>query len=113
MKNFIANYPLSSSYTEAIEIVVNLLEHSNNFNDALVLYESFKKPTAIMQKAYSRILYGKAVEYVNDQQILKADLLFSKILQMPVSTVPIFPYFQVEDVHPLQNQIHLFQPVLV
>jgi tetratricopeptide (TPR) repeat protein len=93
MKNFIANYPLSSSYTEAIEIVVNLLEHTNNFNDALVLYESFKKPTAIMQKAYPRILYGRAVEYVNDQQILKADLLMSKILQLPVSTVTPYANF--------------------
>lgn len=93
MRNFIATYPSSFNYTEAIEIAVNLLEHTNNFNDALTLYESFKKPTAIMQKAYPRILYGRAVEYINDQQIVKADVLLSKILQLPSSTATPFANF--------------------
>ena len=93
MRKFIAAYPSSSNYTEAIEIVVNLLDHTNNFNDALVLYESFKNPTAIMQKAYPRILYGRAVEYFNDQQMGKADGLLSKILSLPISSVTPYANF--------------------
>ena len=93
MRKFIATYPSSSNYTEAIEIVVNLLEHTNNFNDALLLYESFKNPTAIMQKAYPKILYGRAVEYFNDQQMGKADVLLSKILSLPVSSVTPYANF--------------------
>src|SRR6185295_11949657 len=66
MRNFINDYPSSSYGTEAKEILVSLLANTNNFNDALALYESFTRPTPNMQKAYPRILYGRAVEYVND-----------------------------------------------
>ena len=93
MKSFIVTYPSSSSYTEAIEIIVNLLDQTNNFTEALVLYESFKKPTTLMQKVYPRILYGKAVEYVNDQQLGKGEELLNKILTLPVSKVTPFANF--------------------
>ena len=93
MKSFIVTYPSSSSYTEAIEIIVNLLDQTNNFTEALVLYESFKKPTTLMQMVYPRILYGKAVEYVNDQQLGKGEELLNKILTLPVSKVTPFANF--------------------
>lgn len=90
MRNFINDYPASAYNTEAKEIIVNLLANTNNFNDALTLYESFQRPTANMQKVYPRILYGRGVEFVNDQQIAKADELFTKILKLPAS--PVTPY---------------------
>ncbi|MEP7143535.1 MAG: tetratricopeptide repeat protein [Ferruginibacter sp.] len=93
MRNFINNYPSSANNTEAKEILVSLLANTNNFNDALTLYESFPRPTASMQKAYPRILYGRAVEYVNDQQIVKADELFTKILQLPASNITPYANF--------------------
>jgi len=93
MRNFINGYPSSTYNTEAKEILVNILANTNNFNDALSLYESFKQPTANMQRAYPRILYGRAVEYVNDQQIVRADELFSKILLLPSSTITPYANF--------------------
>jgi len=90
MRDFINNYPSSTFNTEAKEILVSLLANTNNFNDALVLYESFSRPTPNMQKAYPRILYGRAVEYINDQQLFKADELLTKILKLPSSN--IMPY---------------------
>ncbi|MEO6732550.1 MAG: tetratricopeptide repeat protein, partial [Ferruginibacter sp.] len=93
MRNFINNYPSSNNNTEAKEILVNLLANTNNYNDALTLYESFSSPTPNMQKAYPRILYGRAVEYVNDQQITKADELFTKILKFPASGVTPYANF--------------------
>ncbi|MCW3089302.1 MAG: tetratricopeptide repeat protein [Ferruginibacter sp.] len=93
MRNFINAYPSSTYNTEAREILVNLLANTNNFNDALALYESFSRPTPNMQKAYPRILYGRAVEYVNDQQIVKADELFTKILKLPASNITPYANF--------------------
>ncbi len=93
MQQFITSYPAAAYTTEAKEILVSLLANTNNFSDALVLYESFAKPTATMQKIYPRILYGRAVEYMNDQQILKADELFTKINQLPNSSVTAYANF--------------------
>jgi tetratricopeptide (TPR) repeat protein len=80
LKKFLADYPNSEYDTEAKEILVGLLANTNNFSDALTLYESLGKPTVAMQKVYPRILFGKAVEYINDQQIVRADELLTKVL---------------------------------
>lgn len=93
MRRFLNDYPNSENTAEAKEILVGLLANTNNFNDALTLYESFDKPTASMQKVYPRILYGRAVEYLNDQQIIKADELFTKILKLPSSSVTPYANF--------------------
>ncbi len=93
MQHFINQYPSSTYSTEAKEILVNLLANTNNFKDALALYESFKNPTPAMQKVYPRILYGRAVEYMNDQQLASADLLFSNIITMPASAVTPYANF--------------------
>ena len=69
MKKYLNDYPGSEYDTEAKEIMVSMLANTNNFAEALKLYESFDKPTASMQKVYPRILYGRAVELVNDQRL--------------------------------------------
>jgi TolA-binding protein len=91
MKNYLRDYPNSEYDVEAKEILVNLLTNTNNFNDALALYESFDNPTASMQKAYPRILYGRAIEHINDQQLLPADDLLSRVIANPLSG-NILPY---------------------
>jgi tetratricopeptide (TPR) repeat protein len=93
MKKYLNDYPNSEYDTEAKEILVNLLTNTNNFAEALKLYESFDKPTPSMQKAYPRILYGRAVELINDQQVNRADELLVKILTLPASTVTSYANF--------------------
>ncbi len=93
MKKYLNDYPNSEYDTEAKEILVSLMANTNNFADALKLYESFSKPTASMQKVYPRILYGRAVEYINDQQIQRADELFTKVLAQPTSSVTPYANF--------------------
>lgn len=93
MKKYINDYPGSEYDTEAKEILVNLMANTNNFAEALRLYESFSNPSASMQKVYPRILYGRAVEMVNDQQLKQADELFSKILTLPTSSVTPYANF--------------------
>jgi tetratricopeptide (TPR) repeat protein len=92
LQKFINQYPNSTYNKEAKEIMVSLLANTNNFTDALALYQSFEKPTATMQKVYPRILYGRAVELLNDQQTNKAEELFTSIIQLPPSAV--LPYAQ-------------------
>lgn len=91
MKKFIGDYPNSEYDTEAKEILVSLLANTNNFSDALSLYESFKPPTAAMQKVYPRILFGRAIEYVNEQQLTAADDLLDRVLANTQSG-SILPY---------------------
>lgn len=93
MKKYLADYPGSEYDTEAKEILVGLLANTSNFVDALQLYESFDKPTPSMQKVYPRILYGRAVELINDQQTAKADELLTKQLQLPPSKLTPYAYF--------------------
>ncbi len=93
MRQFLGDYPNSTYNTEAKEILVSLLANTNNFKDALTLYESFSTPTSTMQKVYPRILYGRAVEYMNDQQLLRADELFTKIIRLPASNVTAYANF--------------------
>jgi tetratricopeptide (TPR) repeat protein len=93
MKKYLNDYPNSEYDTEAKEILVSLMANTNNFADALQLYESFDKPTASMQKVYPRILYGRAVELVNDQQVKRADELFTKVLALPNSSVTPYANF--------------------
>ncbi len=91
LKSFISDYPNSAYNNEAREILVNLLANTNNFADALTMYESFDKPTASMQKVYPKILYGRAVEYINDQQTDRADALLAKVISHP-SAGSLLPY---------------------
>ncbi|MEP6951008.1 MAG: tetratricopeptide repeat protein [Ginsengibacter sp.] len=83
MNKFLDLYPASANADEAKEILINLLANTNNYSDALVLYESFGKPTATMQKVYPKLLFGKATEYINDGRISQADDLLSKIIRDP------------------------------
>ena len=80
IKSYLQKYPNSDYDSEAKEILVSLLARTNNFTDALSLYQSIDRPTAAMQKVYPVILYGKAIEYINDQQLARADELFAKII---------------------------------
>jgi TolA-binding protein len=93
MKKYLNDYPNSEYDTEAKEILVSLMANTNNFADALQLYESFDKPTSSMQKLYPRILYGRAVELINDQQIKQADALLTKVLSLPNSSVTPYANF--------------------
>jgi tetratricopeptide (TPR) repeat protein len=105
MKSYIKDYPNSEYDTEAKEILVSLLTNTNNFQEALALYESFGTPTASMQKAYPRIQYGRAVEMINDQQLSAADELLSKVIGNPQagSLLPYANFWKSEIAYRMQR----------
>ena len=83
IKNYLKDYPSSEYDAEAKEILVSLLAKTSNFTDALAVYQSLGSPTLAMRKLYPAMLYGKAIDEVNDQQLSKADELFAKIIADP------------------------------
>ena len=79
LRGFVSSYPNSEYSTEAKELLVNVLSNTNNYADALNLIESINSQSEIVKKAYPKILYGRAVELINDQQILRADELLNRL----------------------------------
>lgn len=94
INQFLSMYPTSAYANEAKEILINLLANSNNYTEALRLYESFDKPTPTMQRVYSRILFGKATEYINNRQYTEANDFLDKIIKDPYAGKMLpFAYF--------------------
>lgn len=93
MQAFVAKYPQSKYLPEAREVLVSLLANTNNYKDALTLYNSFEKPTPSMQRVYPRILFGHAVSLLNDQQYSDAEKLLDQILKLPASSVTSYTQF--------------------
>ncbi|MEP6513221.1 MAG: tetratricopeptide repeat protein [Parafilimonas sp.] len=79
LSEYISSYPNSLYTNEAKELLVNVLANTNNYGEALELFESLPAKTDIVKRAYPKILYGRAVELINDQQIIQADELLNKI----------------------------------
>lgn len=94
LQSFISTYPNSTYAPEAKELLVNVLANTNNYKDALVLYESLQGKSESVKRVYPKILYGRAVEYINEQQLEKADALLNDVLQAPYNTEQLpYAYF--------------------
>lgn len=78
LKNYLNKYPKSDVDVEAKSILVDLLANSNNYDEALALYNTISNPAVSLQKVYPRILFGKATNLINDQQISEAESLLAK-----------------------------------
>ncbi len=94
LENFINNYPSSPYIQEAKEIEVSVLANTSNYKDALLLFESLPARSESVKKIYPRILYGRAVELLNDQHTHEADALLTRILQVPYNETQLpYAYF--------------------
>ena len=82
-QEFLKQYPRSTFTQEATDLLVNTLARTSNFKEGLKLYAGIKNPSALAQKAYPSLLYGRAVELINDQFIDAADSLLDHLLTAP------------------------------
>ncbi|MDQ2719559.1 MAG: tetratricopeptide repeat protein [Bacteroidota bacterium] len=98
MNKFLNLYPASVYANEAKEILINLLANTNNYADAMAMYQSFDKPTPTMQRVYPKILFGRATEYINDQKLNEADDLLTKIIKDPnaFAVLPFANFWKAE-----------------
>ena len=83
LQDFINNYYNSTFIQEAKELQVSVLANTSNYKEALTLFESLPQQSENVKKIYPKILYGRAVELINDQQINKADELLTRLMQVP------------------------------
>lgn len=86
---FTAAYPSSTMLQEARELLVSTLANTSNYKDGLALYESLPVRSENAMKIYPRLLYGRSVELINDQQITQADPLLSRLLEVPYNNTLI------------------------
>ncbi len=82
-QSFLKTYPSSIYAQEAKELLVNTLANTSNYKKALALYESLGVKSDNVVRLYPRLLYGASVEYINDQDINKADQLLTTLLEVP------------------------------
>ncbi len=93
LQKFLQTYPTSTYTEEARELMVNVLANTNNYKDALALLEGLKNPSPSARKLYSRILYGRATEMINDGMLVTAGELLTRAEALP-SNESILPYIQ-------------------
>ncbi|MDI3320488.1 tetratricopeptide repeat protein [Pinibacter soli] len=98
LASFIQQYPNSSYINEARELMVALMANTNNFKDALTLLESIKTPSETVQRLYPRVLYGRAMEFVNDGMLIAANDLLDKALRAKFneSVLPLVNFWKGE-----------------
>jgi tetratricopeptide (TPR) repeat protein len=91
---FTAQYINSSMLQEARELLVSTLANTSNFREGLTLYESLPARSENAMKVYPRLLFGRAVELINDQQIDQADALFTRLMEIPYNNQQLpYTYF--------------------
>jgi len=86
LQSFIATYPKSTYLQESKELLVAVMANSSNYADALALFESLSAQSENVKKVYPRILYGRAVELINDQQLRQAEELIDRLMTVPYNT---------------------------
>lgn len=86
LKNFIRNYSNSTFIQEAKELQIAVLSNTSNYKEALELFDGLPQKSENAKKVYPKILYGRAIEFINDQQLDKADELLTRILEVPYNS---------------------------
>ncbi|WP_242692126.1 tetratricopeptide repeat protein [Aridibaculum aurantiacum] len=104
LQSFINEYPNSTYIPEAKELLVSVLANTNNYKDALTLYESLKGKSETVKRVYPKILYGRAVELVNDQQMNQADAMLNELIAQPYNNAQLpYVYFWKGEIALRQN----------
>lgn len=91
LQDFIIKYPQSIYLNEARELLIAMMAQTNNFREALELFESLKNPSPAVLKLYPRVLYGRAVEWINDDVYRDADQLLQRAQAMKDNQA-VLPY---------------------
>ncbi len=98
-QQFIHHYPASAYQLEAKELLISNLANTNNYKDALTIYAQLgntRSDNAL--KLYPRLLYGRAVELINDQYTTEAEQLLNQLLETPfnASQLPMVNFWKAE-----------------
>jgi tetratricopeptide (TPR) repeat protein len=105
LQSFVAKYPQSPYNAEAKELLVGVLANTNNYKEALSLFESIHSQSDLVLHTYPKILYGRSVELINDQQLNEANNLLNRIFAAQYNDAQIQPaYFWKGEIAYRTNQ---------
>ncbi len=90
-KKFLDEYPNSAYQKEAAEIAAGLLANTNNYREALNILDKIQSPSEAIKNMYPRVLYGRSMELINDQDLTGAKTLLDNALKNPYNT-SVKPY---------------------
>jgi TolA-binding protein len=79
--------------SEAKELLMSLLANTNDFSEGLKLYETLDRQTTTAKKVYARLLFGQAMQWLNEQRNEEADELLTKLVGLPEGGT-VLPYAQ-------------------
>jgi TolA-binding protein len=86
-RDFIKEYPSSSSIDEANELLAGLYLTTRNYKDALALLENIKSRSGSAKQAYQKVAYYRGVEFYSDGDKDKAINMFEKAIINDVDPV--------------------------
>ncbi|MBX2921354.1 MAG: tetratricopeptide repeat protein [Chitinophagaceae bacterium] len=97
-KKFLQQYPNSIYQKEAAEISAGLLANTNNYREALEIIEKLQSPSESIKRMLPKVLYGRSMELINDQDLNGAKALLDKALKDPnnASVLPMVNFWQGE-----------------
>lgn len=91
LQAFVVNYPNSSYVPEAKDILVQVLATGNNYKDALSLFRTLTQKSEGVKKLLPKIIFGRAVDFVNDQKLDEGDALLNEFFGLSYNQ----PYISV------------------
>ncbi|MBX3241240.1 MAG: tetratricopeptide repeat protein [Chitinophagaceae bacterium] len=97
-RKFLADYPGSTYQKEAAEITAALLANTNNYREALSILDNIQSSSEAVRRLYPKVLYGRAMELINDQDLEGARQLLDKALKDPynASVLPAVNFWEGE-----------------
>ncbi|MFN4945829.1 MAG: tetratricopeptide repeat protein [Chryseotalea sp.] len=81
---YLKQYPSGVYLTEARELLSQAYINGNNYNKAIEYIESLPAKNLVIQQAYQKATYLKAVEHYNKEEWAEASEMFKRSLSYPV-----------------------------
>lgn len=106
LKEFLTDFPNSANAAEARELMAGILAGTNNYREALEMLGSVKNPSDNIKRLMPKVMYGRAMELINDDALSQADVLLDKIIRDPNNASVIGPtYFWKGEIAYRQNKL--------
>ncbi len=89
LRAFITAYPQSAYINESKELLLSALSNTSNYKDGLEIYSGLSTKSINAEKILPTLLYGRAVELINDQQIIEAEKILDSITKVRYNSAQI------------------------
>lgn len=89
LRQFRQQYPKSKFFAESKELYVNVLANTSNYKEALDEVKAMSPMTDNLRQVYPKIIFGRATELINEQQLDVADALLNELLTLPYNNQQI------------------------